>query len=93
MNAYRQVGSPPHNPTVETQRPGYSVYDALAGLFVVAAGPPSRYQAFEMGPISRAKVYETEWLARADAKQVGSEAVVTRAPRFNGHVIEAEVLP
>ncbi len=87
MNAYRE--GPPHNPTVETQKPGWSVYDPIAGVFVVATSPPGSRQVFELGDIGRAKVYTAEWMARADAAQLKG-TIVTRCPRHNGHCLEAE---
>lgn len=89
MNAYGQHWAPPHNPTVEAQRPGYCLERAekAEGGKMVGAG------VFLAGLVT--------WGSPKDALVIASLAevrlkagimgcLVTTVPRHNGHVREWE---
>lgn len=77
--------SPHSNPLVETQQPGFCVYN------------PTRNQFFSAdlldcwGPPVEAKIYDNKYDAVRAATTMS--CVVTTVPRHNGHFREWEVLP
>lgn len=90
--AYRQTWAPPHNDTVESQRPGFCVWDEPRAVFLKAYRfQPSGRLVSEWSAVpSDALVFVALGEARTVATQ--TKAGLSTVPRFNGHVRTWEVL-